>query len=63
MKIKSEIHSANIDKRGNVKKSLTYILRLISEEVADEVGPIMLGVFLFVDRLGAVPDPQCHQFE
>ena len=30
MKIKNEIHSSNIDKRGNVKKSLTvyYIPKL-----------------------------------
>ena len=41
-RIKSQIHSSNINKRGNVKKSLA------KKEDKLEVGPLILGVFLFV---------------
>jgi len=41
-RLKSQIYESNINKRGNVKKSLT------KKGDKLEVGPIVLGVFLFV---------------
>eukprot|EP00331_Platyophrya_macrostoma_P022071 CAMPEP_0176442196 /NCGR_PEP_ID=MMETSP0127-20121128/21666_1 /TAXON_ID=938130 /ORGANISM="Platyophrya macrostoma, Strain WH" /LENGTH=66 /DNA_ID=CAMNT_0017827153 /DNA_START=53 /DNA_END=253 /DNA_ORIENTATION=+ len=42
MRIKSQIHDQNINKRGKVAKSLT------KKEEKFAVGPVLLGVFLFV---------------
>jgi hypothetical protein len=49
MKMKSDIHASNIDKRGNVKKSLSVMMWMTQKgEEKSQVGPIMLGIFLFV---------------
>ena len=63
MKLKSEAHMKNIQKRGNVAKSLTVnifftkfnsifkkINYFFNQKKEDKmpVGPVLLGVFLFV---------------
>eukprot|EP00331_Platyophrya_macrostoma_P029057 CAMPEP_0176453850 /NCGR_PEP_ID=MMETSP0127-20121128/29511_1 /TAXON_ID=938130 /ORGANISM="Platyophrya macrostoma, Strain WH" /LENGTH=66 /DNA_ID=CAMNT_0017842843 /DNA_START=59 /DNA_END=259 /DNA_ORIENTATION=- len=42
MRIRSQLHDQNIDKRGKVPKSR------VKKEEKFAVGPVLLGVFLFV---------------
>jgi hypothetical protein len=42
MKLRSKMHQANITKRGNVAKSVA------KKDDKFQVGPVILGVFLFV---------------